>query len=293
MNSLTLTVLDQDTALAIEGAAVALKESVGDTEIDSDLTDAVGGVTLTGLTHSTGMYLEISADGYDSVLKAGQYEDKRIALEYGVDEDDITMTVTLPVQRARTSVVVMDGSDPDNPSPIEGAAVTIVDDTDAEIETGLTTDANGCALLDDSLYGAVAGGIKANVTADDYVNAQVSLSGVSAGTVVPVLMQPEAGVTTYTLTGRLLNADGTPKAAHNVKLKVLSALNITGSAGEYYVMGQTITATTNAAGVFVFTLVEGLVVQPVSWAQSFGYPDKVSWTMTANRELGDGSAGTL
>ncbi len=157
----------------------------------------------------------------------------------------------------------------------------------------LTTDAQGFASLTDASY-STTDGIHAVVSKTGYYSQTVYLNTSTPGDIVPVRLAAVPDIPTFTLIGRLVTSSGLPRANKTVTCKVVGNVSREIDGDVYFMERQSnVIAMTDASGVFTFTFISGAVVQPVNFATIFGYPDGTTWVMTENRELGDGSGGTL
>lgn len=295
-NSITITILDQDTGAALQGAAYNVKKTSDDSSAGSGTTDASGQGTVSSLATGTEYYLELSKTNYDSYTKSGQYQTRRYRFTHSAANEDHAVTLMLSPTRSRTQVQVFEGIGSASGSPqtaVSGATVVVKKTSDNSTVETLTTDNDGVAFLTDASYTGI-GAIYAQISKTGYNTKTVYFGTSDLGDVISCQLTQSVSHTTYTLTGRLINADGTPVTGRLMTAKVIGPTSITTGGDVYYTNSSVnVTATTDANGEFEFTFIDGAIVQPVGWASYFGYPDNARFTMSANRELGDGSSMTV
>ena len=295
-NTVKLTIKDElDAALA--GVAVDCKNLADDVSVTgAGNTDASGQITFSDLVTGKEYYFTASKSGYDSIIKAGKYHQRKIIFKHMVADDDHEITTMMSTIRSRTQVQVYEGIGSASGSPqvpIVGATVLVKNLSGGTTIETLTTNADGVALMDDSKYTSV-NKIYAVISKTGYNTVTTHVGSSNVGDVISARLQASVSFTTYTLTGRLINADGTPVVSRKIKMKAIGMFSVANATKEHYVNNsQDFYVYSDANGEFEFTLVEGLMVQPIGWAAYFGYPDNAKFTMSANIELGDGTAGKL
>ena len=295
-NTIKVYIFDADTSAALAGVTVDVKDVATDTSITgAGITDAAGLRTFSAATTAVEYYITASLAGYDSILKAGQYQTGYQGVTYTTAGADAEVKFFLKPTRSRTQVNVFigTGAGAGTPqTPAIGATVVIKrTDTNATVET-LTTDSKGAAFLTDASYTAI-GAIYAVVSLAGYNTvARCDIAASGLGDTINVQLTAAVAFTTYTLTGRLIDASGAPIVGRTMQLDMRKGLQSATSGGkEFYVATSVrLSAVSDANGLFVFTIVDKSVVQPVGWYAYLGYPDTKIWVINgANIDVGDGT----
>jgi len=298
--TITIQIIDADSGNNLEDVAVAVKKNADDAELSSGVTDVNGEYTSDAQTAATEYYLTASKTGYIPYVKhgSGAGENFEMKLHWDSPTADETQEIQILMmpERSRTQIVVTEGAGATSgaaQAPVSGATVLVKKTSDNTLLETLTTDSNGVAIMDESAYGAVAH--YAVVSKTGYNSHTVYGPSFVKGGTISVTLEQSVSFTTYEFAGRLIDAEGNPIVGKTLKLEVAGMHSITDSGVEYYVAtGEVISLTSDENGKFSKDIVSGLRVRPkTGWTSYFGYPEKVEWTISADIDLGDGTAGSI
>jgi len=288
---------DADTLNDIQTVAVDVLVHGTDVSIGSGVTDASGNFTSAAQAAGTKHYITASKTGYLPITKAGGlYFQKKLVWTSPTADETQAIEILLQADRARTQCVVYEGAGATSgavQAPVAGAQVLIKKTSDnATIET-LTTDADGVVYLDESSYTGVPYYVV--VSKALYNSNTVHRGNYELGQSFAVPLQLTIAHTTKNFKLYLTDAGGTPIVGKALKMIIKGFFSVTDTGVEYYVpTGTQVTITTDANGLAETDFIENMLVGPApGWASYFGFPEGVTWRMSADVVVGDMSAGLI
>jgi len=295
--TITFNIKDADTLADIQNVVVEVFVHGTDASIGAGLTDASGNFTSAAQAAGTKHYLTASLANYIPITKAGGlYFQKKIVWTSPTADETQAIEILLQPDRARTQAVIYEGAGASSgapQTPLAGAKVLVKKTSDNSLIETLTSDNDGVVFLDETSYTGVP--YYCVVSRAGYNSRTVYRGNYELGQSFAVPLQATVAHTTKNFKLYLTDAGGNPIVGKSLKMDVKGYFSVTAGGAEYYVPnGTQITITTDANGLAETDFIENMLVGPATgWASYFGFPEGVTWRMSADVVVGDGAAGKL